>query len=175
VRAVALVACLLLAAGGCRRAHHPHPEATIEEPSELRAAIEVANPADEGQLLDGFYPREPGGWRWSAPEFTITLAAPPELAGKDAQLEMEFLIPEAAATDLAGLTITAAIDGRDLAPWRAAGAGAQKAVFAVPGELLRESAVIVDFRLDRFVAPRGAETRRLGIIPSRFRLAARGK
>jgi hypothetical protein len=33
----------------------------------------------------------------------------------------------------------------------------------------------VDFQLDRFIAPRGGDQRRLGVIPAQFRLVAAGK
>lgn len=171
-RAVSVLGALMLL-GGCRQAHHPHPELTVEEPAELKAEIEAANPADEGQLLDGFYPREPQGWRWSAPQFTVTLAVPEALRGRDARLEMEFVIPDAAAQPLAGVVIQAAVDGRPLEAWRAPGAGRHTAVFRVPGDVLKEEAVIADFTLDRHLSPPG-DTRRLGVIPVRFRLTAGG-
>ncbi|MCS7042253.1 MAG: hypothetical protein N2036_00615 [Bryobacteraceae bacterium] len=173
MRAAVVLLCAALACTGCRRARHPHPELTVEEPAELRAEIDATNPADEGQLLDGFYPREPQGWRWSAPQFTVTLAAPPEARGREARLEMEFVIPDVAAAALEGVSIAAVVDGRPLEPWRAPGAGRHTAVFRVPAEAMREEAVIVDFSLDRFLAPPG-DSRRLGVIPVRFRLAAAG-
>lgn len=168
-------AVLLLATLGCRQARHPHPELTVEEPESLRDSIDVLNPADEGQLLDGFYAREPAGWRWSAPEFTITLGVPEALRNRDARIEFELVIPEAGAADLAGLAITARIGGRELGQWQAPGPGTHTAVFPVPAALLGEEGIIVDFTLDRFIAPRGGEARRLGVIPAKFRLAAAGR
>jgi len=173
VRGGLILLCALLAAVGCQRERHPHPELTVEEPGELRAEIDATNPADEGQLLDGFYPTEPQGWRWSAPQFTITLAVPPSLRGKPGRLEMEFVIPEAAAAALAGVTLRAAVDGRELEPWHAPGPGKHRAAFRVPAEALGEEAVIVDFTLDRFLSPPG-DSRRLGVIPTRFRLVPAG-
>ncbi len=167
-----MAAALLLLNAGCRQARHPHPELTVEEPEALQPAIDAANPADEGQLLDGFYAREPGGWRWSAPAFTITLGVPEPLRGKEARIEFELVIPEAGAADLAGLTITASSGEQRLGQWRAPGPGTHTAVFAVPGALLNEEGILVDFALDRFILPRGSEVRRLGVIPSKFRLVA---
>lgn len=167
-----MAAALLLLNAGCRQARHPHPELTVEEPEALQPAIDAANPADEGQLLDGFYAREPGGWRWTAPEFTITLGVPEPLRGKQGRIEFELIIPEAGAADLTGLTITARSGGQDLGRWRAPGPGTHTAAFAVPEALLGEDGVIVDFALDRFIPPRGNESRRLGVIPSKFRLVA---
>ncbi|MFZ5926946.1 MAG: hypothetical protein ACOYX1_05815 [Acidobacteriota bacterium] len=168
-------AALMLLALGCRQPRHPHPELTVEEPEPLRDSIDVLNPADEGQLLDGFYSREPAGWRWSAPQFTITLGVPETLRGRDARIEFEMVIPEAGAADLAGLTITAKSGDHELGQWKAPGAGTHTAVFPVPAALLGEEGIVVDFALDRFIAPRGGESRRLGVIPAKFRLAAAGR
>lgn len=169
---IVMAAALLLLGAGCRQARHPHPELTVEEPEALQASIDVTNPADEGQLLDGFYAREPAGWRWSAPEFTITLGVPEPLRGKEARIEVELVIPEAGAADLAGLTMTARSGERELGRWRAPGPGTHTAVFSVPAALLGEEGIIVDFALDRFIQPRGGEVRRLGVIPAKFRLVA---
>lgn len=173
MRAGVILLAAALAAAGCRREHHPHPELTVEEPAELRAEIDAMNPADEGQLLDGFHAPEPGGWRWTGPEFTVTLAVPEAVRGREARLEMELVIPDAAAAAMQGVTIAAEVEGSKLEPWRAPGAGRHTAVFRVPAELTREEAVIADFRLDRFLQPPG-DPRRLGLIPVRFRLEASG-
>lgn len=169
-RAVILLAAAL-AAAGCRREHRPHPELTVEEPAALKAEIDAADPADEGQLLDGFYAREPGGWRWAAPEFTVVLGVPDELRGRPARLELELVIPDAAAAALSGAALTAEADGRKLEPWRVPGPGRHTALFSVPPEALAEGELIVEFRLDRFLQP-ARDQRRLGLIPVRFRLAA---
>lgn len=171
MRAAVILLCAGLAAAGCRRAPAPPPELTVEEPAELKPEIDAMNPADEGQLLDGFHAREPGGWRWTGPEFTVTLAVPEEARGREARLEMEFVIPDAAAAAMQGVTIAAEVEGGKLEPWRAPGAGRHTAVFRVPAELTRDEALIADFRLDRFLQPPG-DQRRLGVIPVRFRLEA---
>lgn len=169
---ILMAAALLVLAAGCRQPRHPHPELIVEEPSLLKPAIDAANPADEEQLLEGFYEPDPGGWRWAAPEFTISLGVPEELRGKEARIECGFWIPEAGWADLAGMTITARTADRTLGQWRAAKPGAQTAVFPVPPALTGEDAILVDFVLDRFIPPRGEETRRLGVVASKFRLVA---
>ncbi|MCS6954497.1 MAG: hypothetical protein NZM33_16765 [Bryobacteraceae bacterium] len=150
----------------------PASRLTVEEPSQLQPAIDVANPADEEQLLEGFYEPDPGGWRWAAPEFTVSLGVPEELKGKEARIELDLWIPEAGWADLAGVTITAKTADRTLGQWRAPKAGAHTAVFAVPAAITGEDAILVDFVLDRFIPPRGEETRRLGVVASKFRLMA---
>lgn len=170
MRRALAAAAILLAASGCRQARHPDPSLTIEEPEPLQSSIDATNPADELQLLDGFYAPESGGWRWSAPQFTITLGVPKELRGKEARIEFELIVPEAAASDLEGLSISARVDDQDLPAWRSPGAGTHMAVFPVPAALLKDDGIIVDFMLDRFIPPRGGEMRRLGVIPRQFRL-----
>lgn len=173
MRRLLTLACLFTALAACRRAEPPHPELTVEEPTELRAEIDAANPADEGQLLEGFYALEPGGWRWSAPQFTVTLAVPAEARGKAAVLEIESVIPDAAAAALAGAELRATVDGRELGRWRSPGPGRHRASFRVPGEATLTDSIIADFSLDRFLAP-AADSRRLGVIPVRFRLTPAG-
>lgn len=165
-------AALVVLVCGCRQPRHPHPELTVEEPSRLKSAILVAGSADEEQLLEGFYEPDPGGWRWAAPEFAISLGVPDELRGKDARVEFDLWIPESGWAELAGLTITARTADQELGRWPAPGPGARTAVFAVPAALTREEAILVDFVLDRFIAPRGQETRKLGVVASKFRLVA---
>lgn len=172
MRKAVVAATLLLVSIGCRQARHPDPSLTVEEPEPLQAVIDATNPADEGQLLDGFHAPEAAGWRWSAPQFTIALGVPKELRGREARLEFELILPEAAAKDLEGLTIRAKAEDHELPAWRSPGPGTHRAVFPVPAAALREDGIIVDFTLDRFVPPQGADTRRLGVIPKQFRLVA---
>jgi hypothetical protein len=170
LRRALAAAAILLAASGCRQARHPDPSLTIEEPEPLQSSIDAADPADEGQLLDGFHAPEPAGWRWSAPQFTVSLGVAGNLRGKEARIEFEFIVPEVAARDLEGLSITARVEDHELPAWRSPGVGTHTAVFPVPAALLKEEGIIIDFTLDRFIPPRGGDTRRLGVIPKQFRL-----
>ena len=168
----ALAAMLLLSAAGCRQPRHPHPELIVEEPSQLKPTIDASAAADAEQLLEGFYEPDPGGWRWAAPEFTISLGVPGELRGKEARIEADLWIPESGWTHLSGLAIAARTADQELGRWRAPGPGARTAVFPVPAALTREEAILVDFVLDRFIPPAGEETRKLGVVPVKFRLVA---
>lgn len=167
-----VTACLLFLAAlaACRRAHHPNPDFTVEEPANLASEINVADPQDSAQLLNGFYQVEQNSWRWTAREFSVTFAVPREALRGGARLEVDFAIPDVAASDLAGLTLSASINDQPLAPFTARQTGPQTAVFSIPAKLLPADAIIVDFSLDKTVAPRRNEDRILGIIVSRFRL-----
>lgn len=160
----------LILAPGCKRVHHPNPNATIEEESELSASIDISNPRDAAQLLNGFYNLEQNAWRWTAGRFSVSLAPPKSAAPGAGKLEFRFTVPDIAAAELAGVTVRAAVDGRSLGAYQAARPGEQTAVFPVPPELMQADALIVDFTLDKTIPRRDGETRDLGVIALGFRL-----
>lgn len=160
----------LLAAPACKRVHHPNPNATIEEESELSPSIRISDARDAAQLLSGFHSLEQNAWRWTAGQFSVSLAVPNPAAQGPGRLEFRFTVPDVVAADLAGLTVSAAVEGRSLGSWQAARTGEQTAVFSVPPGILRADALIVDFTLNKTVPRRDGETRDLGVIALGFRL-----
>lgn len=164
------VVLALIIAPGCKRVHHPNPNATVEEESELSSSIEMSNPRDAAQLLNGFYNLEQNAWRWTAKQFSVSLAAPKSAVPGAGRLEFRFTVPDIAASELAGVTVSASVEGRPLGAYQAAKPGEQTAVFQVPPELMRADALIVDFTLDKTIPRREAETRDLGVIALGFRL-----
>ncbi|MBI5280570.1 MAG: hypothetical protein HY858_02725 [Candidatus Solibacter usitatus] len=166
VAALALLAGLTV--GGCKRARHTNPGATIEEQTELASAIGVAERQDSSQLLSGFHEVEQGAWRWTMKEFAVSLAPPPESALKGVRLELEFSLPQAVAGKLMGMSITPAVSGVRLKPFKVEKAGDQKASFEVSYEQLRGEAVIVQFFLDKWIAPGDGDSRELGLVVSRI-------
>ena len=172
-RLAALVLVAGLAGGGCKRARHTNPGATIEEQTELASAISVADRLDSSQLLSGFHEVEQGAWRWTMKEFAVSLAPPPESAIKGAKLELEFSLPQAVAGKLLGVSITPAVSGMKLKPFKVEKVGDQKASFDVSYEQLRGEAVIVQFFLDKAMAPGDGDSRELGLVVSRIGLLPR--
>lgn len=166
-----ILALIVTLAPACKRVHHPNPNATIEEESELSAAIRMADPRDSAQLLSGFYNLEQNAWRWTSRQFSISLATPKSAAPTSGRLEFQFTLPDVAAADLAGVTISASVEGRSLGAYKAAKAGEQTAVFTVPQDIMKADALIVDFTLDKSIPRRDAETRDLGLIALGFRLS----
>jgi len=173
-RITALILILsALSAAGCKRRHRPNPNATIEEESELSSTVSVADPRDSAQLLGGFYNLEQNAWRWTAKQFSVSLATPMGAAQRGARLEVQFTVPHIVAADLAGVSIAATIGGTKLPPFRATKTGEQVASFDVPAGALQAEAVIAEFDLDKTVPVRDGETRVLGVIVSRFALVGR--
>lgn len=158
------------AAPACKRVHHPNPNATIEEESELASSIEMNDPRDAAQLLSGFYNLEQNAWRWTTRQFSVSLAAPKSAAPGAGRLEFRFTVPDVAAAALAGVTVSASVEGRPLGSYQAAQAGEQTAVFPVPPEIMKAGALIADFTLDKTIPCRDAETRDLGVVALGFRL-----
>lgn len=167
-----LLAILLLGAPACKRVHHPNPEATIEEESDLASAILMSQPRDTSQLLTGFYDLEQGAWRWTARQFSVSLAPPAPRAERPGRLEFRFTVPDIAAADLKGVKIQATVEGRSLGAFQSTQPGEQIATFEIPKELMKADALIIDFALDKTIPHRESETRELGLIAIDFRIVA---
>ncbi len=166
------LAILLTGAPACKRVHHPNPEATIEEESDLSSSVLMSQPRDAAQLLTGFYNLEQDAWRWTARQFSVSLAPPAPRAERPGRLEFRFTIPDIAAADLKGVHIQASVEGRSLGSFQSNQAGEQLATFDIPKELMKADALIIEFSLDKTIPHREAETRELGLIAVGFRLVA---
>ncbi len=163
----------VLTIAGCKHRHRPNPNATVEEESELSSAVSVADPRDSSQLLGGFYELEQNAWRWTAKQFSVSLATPKGASARGGKLECQFTIPDVAAASLSGVSIAATVGGTKLTPFRASKTGEQTATFDVPPEALQAVAVIAEFELDKTVPLQAGETRVLGLIVSRFALVSK--
>lgn len=148
---------------GCKKYRRPNPEATIEEPAELRSMVSMGEPADESQILNGFNQIEDNAWRWTGRKFSVSLHPPLMSRIKGASLELKCAVADVIAAQLLPLTVRASINGRVLDPQRLVRAGQQTVVFPVPKEALAEDAVVVEFELDK-TAKQGGEAREFGLI-----------
>jgi hypothetical protein len=135
----------------------------MEEPAELAVMVSMGEPKDESQILNGFGQIEGSAWRWTGRKFSVSLGTP--LAGrvKGAKLELKCAVADVIAKQLLPLTVKASVNGRALEPQRLTAAGQQTALFPVPKEALGESAVVVEFELDK-AARQGGEAREFGLI-----------
>jgi len=164
VRRLRFVYLLALAPlAGCKKYRRPNPSATIEEPAELAVMVSMGEPKDESQILNGFGQIESSAWRWTGREFSVSLGTP--LAGrvKGAKLELKCAVADVIAQQLLPLTVKASINGRALEPRKLSVAGQQTVLFPVPKEALEESAVVVEFELDK-AARQGEDAREFGLI-----------
>lgn len=168
MRVLTLLAVALLLCAGCKRRHHPNPGATIEEESELALTVSVADPRDASQLLSGFHALEQNAWRWTTRRFAVSLATPASAGTRGAKLELHFVMPDAVAAQLLGVTITPSVGGAKAGSCRVEKPGEQSCLFQVAPELLRSDAVVVQFDLDKAIAPNAGDSRELGLIVFRI-------
>ncbi|WP_321472394.1 hypothetical protein [uncultured Paludibaculum sp.] len=169
MRRIAVFVLLVgILAAGCKRKHHPNPSATIEEESELASSISVAEARDASQLLSGFYGLEGNAWRWSTKKFAVSLAPPATTAPQGASLELDCSLPEVIATRMLGVSVTPTVGTTKLAPIRIDKIGDQTLKFDVPPDALKQDAIIVQFELDKAIAPSASDSRELGIVVARI-------
>jgi hypothetical protein len=98
----------------------PYAEAIEVVPDTLHQAVRTRLSTSDPQAADrlqGFYPIETG-WRWSRPNFAITLDAPLLPGARAVRLSVDIYLPDAAARTLSGR-----IGAHTLQPetWRQAG------------------------------------------------------
>jgi SAM-dependent methyltransferase len=114
------------------------------------------------ELLEGWHESEETGWRWTAREFAVRVRA----TASAHTLEMKVWIAEESIRQLGRLTLTANVNGRDLAP----------AVFDNPGlamftrnlDRLTPGDIEVRFRLDNALPPDAVDSRERGLIVERI-------
>ncbi len=100
----------------CKRPDPIRLQPTIEEPAAPASVVRIADPSTSEQLLRGFYGRENGSWRWTAPKFTVALGVPPSAPKLGAALALDFTLPDASVRELKRITIGASVGGEKLSP-----------------------------------------------------------
>jgi hypothetical protein len=163
----AIFAALALALAGCNRAHKVTVKETVEEPPEatgISMVVNMGDPKQEKQLVNGFYAIEANAWRWTAKDFTVTLRPPTGSATRGATLIFALSIPQVAADKLQSVTLSASVNGTALAPETYAHDGQYEYKRDVPPNLLKGGAVRVEFHLDKSMPPAGADARELGVV-----------
>jgi len=139
---------------------------------QLDNVIEVAELAEESQLVSGFNDRDQEPFRWTRQRFAVEFAVPEGGATRGALLEIKGFIPQMEIDELHDLRLTAKAVDRVLAQQLLSSAGALALEIPVPAEALQKPRVIVDFELDKRFAVSG-DPREFGIVVSRFELRAR--
>lgn len=167
MRRLILVAALAAAAAGtdgCKRRDKLLVQATEEESAGLASVVHVADPRMAPQLVSGFYDVEQNSWRWTKSKFAVTLRPPAGASQNGARLEMKFNLPEAVTSKVGAVTVRANAGGTDLPAETFAKPGDCAYAQDVPGAVLNSNAVKVQFTLDKFLPPGGADKRELGVI-----------
>jgi hypothetical protein len=161
---VVAVAAVAVGTGACKRRDKLLVQATEEESQGLASVVHVADPRMAPQLVSGFYDVEGSAWRWTKSKFAVTLRPPAGSAQKGAGLEMKFNLPEPVTAKVGAVTVRANVGGTDLPPETFSKPGDCVYAQDVPGAVLNSNAVRVQFTLDKFLPPGGAEKRELGVI-----------
>jgi hypothetical protein len=132
-----------------------------------RSSVNMADPAQAAQLLNGFYSIEGGKSRWTAKNFSVLLKAP---AGANVQLSLKLYVPDVQIRNLGPITISANIAGFEL-PSRTFSQSNEYTYSAVPAEALRPGIVVVNFRLDKSSVGLNGDARELGVVVTEVGLA----
>jgi hypothetical protein len=117
--------------------------------------------------LDGFYPPEPGGWRWTKRQFTITFAG-----SGPARLILQVYVADASIQKLGQVTLTARLGDHNLGPQTFRQAGQFTYERDVAAGWMKPGGNRFDFALDKALSPSAVDARELGIIVASAALEA---
>jgi hypothetical protein len=112
--------------------------------------------------LEGFNQIEPGGWRWSTRQFSVTLRAPAGSAG--ARLTLDLFVAGSSIQKLGPMTLSASVGNRKIGSETYTAEG--KYTFArdlEPG-WLKPGPNRIEFSLDKYVRPSIDDGRELGVV-----------
>jgi hypothetical protein len=169
---VLFLAALLLAPAACKRREKSQPQAKLSIAAGLPAStIAFGDPQYSPQLLRGFYGIEQS-WRWTQKSFAVRLVTPSGAAQKGAQLQLRFGIPDPVIQNLNSITLSAAVDGFQLAPQRFEKSGQFTYTRDIAADRLQAIFVPVEFTLDRALPPGPLDKRELGIVVTEVGLTA---
>jgi hypothetical protein len=169
---VLLAVALLLAPAACKRRQKSQTQTSVNAQAVLPAStIAVGDPQYSPQLLRGFYGIEQS-WRWTQKSFAVRLVTPSGSAQRGAQLQLRFGIPDPIIQNLNSITLSASVDGFQLAPQRFEKSGQFTHTREVTADHLQVPSVTVDFVLDRALPPSAKDKRELGIVVTEVGLTA---
>jgi hypothetical protein len=152
-RTISLAALLCLAATSCRNKNPIRLEQTIEESRPLVSAIRFSEQSRTDQLVKGFYDLQAGSWRWTAPQFEVVLAAPPDAKTKGAVLTLEFDLPDPSIAGLKEITITGRANRFALAPETYSTTGQHQYRREIPAADIAAPDVVVNISVDKYLTP----------------------
>jgi hypothetical protein len=129
---------------------------------------ESADAARPPEHLEGFYPPEPGGFRWTKRQFAMTFGG----TGA-ARLTLQLYIPDASIQKLGDITLSGRLGDHNLAPETFRRPGQYAFERDVPADWLPPGVNRFDFTLDKALAPTAQDGRELGIVVVSASLAPR--
>lgn len=163
--AISLAAFLSVAAAACKNKNPIRLEQTIEESRPLVSTLRFSQQSRVDQLVRGFYDLQAGSWRWTAPQFEVVLAAPPEAQTRGANLVLEFDLPDPTINELKNVTITAKVNRQALSPETFSTTGQHQYSREIPASAFLSSDTVVDFSVDKYLVPPG-DGRHLALVVS---------
>lgn len=155
---------LILLFSGCKRVPSS-AEVARDDSAELATGFGLGELPAASQMLHGFYALEGGTWRWSKQTFGVILRAPQPAA----KLLLHFALPGLVLERLGPITITATVNGSELAAETFTNEGEQ--VYSRDVEL--KDLAKVEFRTDKTLAAGVIDERELALIVSRVELIPR--
>jgi len=168
---ISLTAGLLLVPAACKSRQKSEAQASVSVHELVPASTIAVGDPQYAQLLRGFYPIEQS-WRWTQKSFAVRLAPPSGSRQRGAQLQLHFGIPDPIIQNLNSITLSAAVDGFQLAPQRFEKAGQYTYTRDVTADHLQTPTVTVGFTLDRALPPGPTDKRELGIVVTEVGLTA---
>jgi hypothetical protein len=163
MRHTALAILLALSLAGCK-SNQVETGATLEKASRPVSSIQMGDAKSAGQLVNGFHSIEDNAWRWTERQFAVALAPPAGASQNGAVLKLRVSVPAVSIEKLKSLTLTASIDGADLAPETYDQPGQHVYQREIPASQIKGDLVKVSFTLDKAIPPGGGDLRELGII-----------
>jgi hypothetical protein len=127
------------------------------------SSVNMANPAQAAQLLNGFYGIE-GKSRWTAKNFSVLLKVPPGSELNGAELLLKVYVPDAQFQKLGAITLSGDVGGFELPQRTFSQSNEYTYVAQVPVGALRSGFAVVNFRLDKSSAGLNGDARDLGIV-----------
>lgn len=155
-----LIAVIAFFPAACRR----RPKPSVEDTSKPAMILAMSDSRAPVQLVHGFYELEAGAWRWTGRTFGVSLRVPPNAAKNGAQFTMKVTIPQTQLDKLQSLTLSARVNGVDLAPETYSHAGEFLYQRDVPATALASDMANVEFSLDKVAPPAPPDIRELGIV-----------
>jgi len=166
-----LILFLVVGMANCKR--KKKGASAVEQEQGMASMVHMADPRTAAQLVRGFHTVEQNAWRWTMARFTVILKPPAGAATRGATLLMKFTVPDTIINRLKNVTLTASVDGLQLAPETYNAAGEYVLTRDVPASAFTSEVATVDFVLDKALPPGDPDQRELGVVVNSIGLQAR--
>jgi tRNA (mo5U34)-methyltransferase len=123
----------------------------------------LVNSTPSLDLGEGWYALENASWRWTARRFSALVDSSRQ-SGGPSSLKFRFTIAPVVIDQLTSISVVAKVNGVALPPARYSEVGEQVYSQPIPSDTLTaDQPALVEFELERAMAPTGVDTRELGV------------